>query len=285
MFWVRRTRLWWNLIQVSSTYLFDFIGSWFFSPWKQLAVDLRSFEQITLPHPLHNVPHQDQVVDEHQGEDWGPLQAEVVFQFSISILISISRLMLVPDMIVTTTDFVKPTLSSMLSEVTFLYMLYIIYSFSTRPCSKFKVGGSMGLWLGLGVIQAIQLFAKYLLPFFRWKTREGSIKVAGWMCATHFVCSSSMQFRFLLEGVQMTCRPCLKICYCQCFDVNIIVVDLSYPPIDRANITVDNVIYSIECIYCHLCRTSGKYQNLVIRWKHINKLMSSPAWPVNKGHT
>ena len=112
----------------------------------------------------------------------------------------------------------------------YLFVHYILYlQFSTRSCSKFKVGGSMGLWLGLGVIQAIQLFAKYLLPFFRWKTREGSIKVAGWMSSKHSVCSSSMEVRFLLEGVQMTCRPCLKICFCQCFDVNIIV-DLSYPP-------------------------------------------------------
>ena len=87
--------------------------------------------------------------------------------------------MFVPEMIVTTTDFVKPTLSSMLSEVTIFYITYYIYNFSTRLCSKFKVGGSMGLWLGLGVIQAIQLFAKYLVPFFRRKTRKGSIKVAG----------------------------------------------------------------------------------------------------------
>ena len=36
----------------------------------------------------------------------------------------------------------------------------------------------MGLWLGLGVVQAVQLFAEYLLPLLRRKTGEGSIKVA-----------------------------------------------------------------------------------------------------------
>ena len=39
------------------------------------------------------------------------------------------RLMFVPEMIVTTTDFVKPTLSSMLSEVTIFYITYYTYNF------------------------------------------------------------------------------------------------------------------------------------------------------------
>ena len=41
-----------------------------------------------------------------------------------------------------------------------------------------KVGGSMGLWLGLGVVQAIQLFATYLLPLLKRQKHEKSIKVA-----------------------------------------------------------------------------------------------------------
>ena len=41
-----------------------------------------------------------------------------------------------------------------------------------------KVGGSMGLWLGLGVVQAIQLFSAYLLPLLKRQKYEKSIKVA-----------------------------------------------------------------------------------------------------------
>jgi hypothetical protein len=44
---------------------------------------------------------------------------------------------------VTTTDFVQLNLSTFLSDV----------------------GGSVGLWLGLGVVQALQLFMKYTLPW------------------------------------------------------------------------------------------------------------------------
>ena len=42
----------------------------------------------------------------------------------------------------------------------------------------FKVGGSVGLWLGLGVVQAVQLCATCLLPLLRKKARKESIKVA-----------------------------------------------------------------------------------------------------------
>ena len=56
----------------------------------------------------------------------------------------------------------------------------------------------------------------------------------------------------------------LKPYFGQYFVVNVIVVDLFYAPTDRVPSAVKKVIYSIECIYCHLCRTSGKYQNLVI---------------------
>ena len=42
----------------------------------------------------------------------------------------------------------------------------------------FKVGGSVGLWLGLGVVQAAQLCATCLVPLLRRKTRKESIKVA-----------------------------------------------------------------------------------------------------------
>ena len=52
-----------------------------------------------------------------------------------------------------------------------------------------QVGGSMGLWLGLGVIQAIQLLVQYILPFLRRKTQKNEtrgnkhkepIKVSTW---------------------------------------------------------------------------------------------------------
>ena len=81
----------------------------------------------------------------------------------------------IPEMTVTITDFVKPTISSMLSEVAYNYnqnQLYIVIGFIV------KVGGSMGLWLGLGVVQAIQLFATYLLPLLKRQKHEKSIKVA-----------------------------------------------------------------------------------------------------------
>ena len=82
------------------------------------------------------------------------------------------RLFFIPEMTITTTDFVEPTISSMLSEVSYHQRQS---STSNQP---FQIGGSMGLWLGLGVVQAVQLFAEYLLPLLRRKTGEGSIKVA-----------------------------------------------------------------------------------------------------------
>ena len=85
------------------------------------------------------------------------------------------QLFFLPEMTVTITDFVKPTISSMLSEVAYNYnqnQLYIVIGFIV------KVGGSMGLWLGLGVVQAIQLFATYLLPLLKRQKDEKSIKVA-----------------------------------------------------------------------------------------------------------
>jgi hypothetical protein len=48
-----------------------------------------------------------------------------------------------PSVQVTTTDFVKPTLSSFLSAV----------------------GGSVGLWLGLGALQAVEILFNWLLPW------------------------------------------------------------------------------------------------------------------------
>ena len=64
---------------------------------------------------------------------------------------------------VTTTDLVKPTLSRFLSEVGLKY---------TKVVTKFKskllqVGGSMGLWLGLGAVQVFQLSVKFFLLVIR----------------------------------------------------------------------------------------------------------------------
>jgi hypothetical protein len=51
-----------------------------------------------------------------------------------------------PKVLVTTTDFVKPTLSMFLSDV----------------------GGSLGLWLGLGAVQTIEMVINFVLPRLRW---------------------------------------------------------------------------------------------------------------------
>ena len=80
------------------------------------------------------------------------------------------QLFFLPEMTVTITDFVKPTISSMLSEV-FFHPIKI---------NSLKVGGSMGLWLGLGVVQAIQLFSRYLLPLLCRINQQRSVKVAQW---------------------------------------------------------------------------------------------------------
>ena len=50
----------------------------------------------------------------------------------------------------TKTDLVKPTLSSFLSEVR-------LKKFFMKIKTQFQVGGSLGLWLGLGAVQVFQL--------------------------------------------------------------------------------------------------------------------------------
>ena len=84
------------------------------------------------------------------------------------------KIFLIPEITVTITDFVKPTISSMLSEVT-TYFIFL----KTELSKSIKVGGSMGLWLGLGVVQAIQLFSKYIFPLLCRRPKDDqSIKVA-----------------------------------------------------------------------------------------------------------
>ena len=64
---------------------------------------------------------------------------------------------------VTTTDLVKPTLSSFLSEVGLKFMKFV-----TKTKRKLhQVGGSMGLWLGLGAVQVFQLLVDFLLLVIR----------------------------------------------------------------------------------------------------------------------
>ena len=58
---------------------------------------------------------------------------------------------------VTKTDLEKPTLSSFLSEVKLKTCVFAIFSFFLQ------VGGSAGLWLGLGAVQVFQLSVNCLL--------------------------------------------------------------------------------------------------------------------------
>ena len=50
-----------------------------------------------------------------------------------------------PTVTVTTTDFVKPSLGVFMSEVKLFCKTYFFV--------EFQVGGAMGLWLGLGIVQ------------------------------------------------------------------------------------------------------------------------------------
>ena len=61
----------------------------------------------------------------------------------------------------TKTDLVKPTLSSFLSEVR---LKKIVMKIKTQ----FQVGGSLGLWLGLGAVQVFQLAVNCL----QWMNRK-----------------------------------------------------------------------------------------------------------------
>ena len=63
----------------------------------------------------------------------------------------------------------------------------------------FKVGGSVGLWLGLGVVQAVQLCATCLVPLFRRKTRKESIKVANQIPLLPVLVHLSQSFRASLS--------------------------------------------------------------------------------------
>ena len=64
-----------------------------------------------------------------------------------------------PKVKITKTDLVTPTLSSFLSEVGLKNITLPIAQNET----KLQVGGSMGLWLGLGAVQVFQLAVKCLL--------------------------------------------------------------------------------------------------------------------------
>ena len=62
-----------------------------------------------------------------------------------------------PKVKITKTDLVTPTLSSFLSEVGLKNITL------PKTKHKYQVGGSMGLWLGLGAVQVFQLAVKCLL--------------------------------------------------------------------------------------------------------------------------
>ena len=72
---------------------------------------------------------------------------------------------------VSTTDFVETSVSAFLAEVIcstrglISYLCKYLLEISIKII--FKVGGLMGLWLGLGVVQALQVLANTLSPLFR----------------------------------------------------------------------------------------------------------------------
>ena len=57
---------------------------------------------------------------------------------------------------VTRTDMMRPSVSSFLSEVKNFFCKNFDF------CQK-KVGGSVGLWLGLGVLQAAEILTNFLV--------------------------------------------------------------------------------------------------------------------------
>ena len=71
---------------------------------------------------------------------------------------------------VSTTDFVETSLSAFLAEVICSTRDLISYlcKYLLEMFIKiiFKVGGLMGLWLGLGVVQALQVLANTISPLF-----------------------------------------------------------------------------------------------------------------------
>ena len=99
-----------------------------------LGESFQHTEEIALHNPLQNDSHKNQVLGERQREAGQVLQTEVTFHHSLvsqaeknslivlnRLSVIFTRLFFIPEMIVTTTDFVKPTISSMLSEVTISY--------------------------------------------------------------------------------------------------------------------------------------------------------------------
>ena len=63
------------------------------------------------------------------------------------------RLLFSSNVQVSRTDFVKPTLTRLKLKSN----LYFINNFNILTSLLAEVGGSMGLWLGLGVVQALQV--------------------------------------------------------------------------------------------------------------------------------
>ena len=59
---------------------------------------------------------------------------------------------------VTETEMMRPTLASFMSDV----MGYMHFPLNITIC--FKVGGALGLWLGLGVLQVLQEIIARVLP-------------------------------------------------------------------------------------------------------------------------
>ena len=122
-----------------------------------LDEDFHRTGEITLCHPLQDFPYQDQVLVKCQGEEGRHLRIEVVLH--------------------PRDDGHNHRLCQTNNQQHALRGGYLAYD-QAQLILSMKVGGSMGLWLGLGVVQAFQLFTKYLLPLLCRQKHEKSVKIA-----------------------------------------------------------------------------------------------------------